>query len=176
MQREQIETSLTDPNSAYRRLRRVMDAWAALWFWPITATVEPPRREEWLDALEALLGTMSKAEARKGRGLFADDATWTELDVAEQTEVAFAQMRPVVAVVEHHPWLGVCERIAGKEGFFHWEFDFATVFAQRGGFNLHVGNPPWVRPAWDDEPHLAEDDAWFGLANKPAVVNVRASP
>ena len=42
VQREQIEASLTDPNSAYRRLRRVMDAWAALWFWPITATVRAP--------------------------------------------------------------------------------------------------------------------------------------
>ena len=34
VQREQIEASLTDANSAYLRLRRVMDAWAALWFVP----------------------------------------------------------------------------------------------------------------------------------------------
>ena len=43
VQREQIEASLTDPNSAYRRLRRVMDAWAALWFWPITDHVSAAR-------------------------------------------------------------------------------------------------------------------------------------
>ena len=80
VQREQIEASLTDPNSAYRRLRRVMDAWAALWFWPITTSVPPPTREEWIGALEALLGTMSRTEAQQGRGLFADDLpgpSWT---------------------------------------------------------------------------------------------------
>ena len=173
VQREQIEASLTDPNSAYRRLRRVMDAWAALWFWPITATVEAPTREQWLDALEALLGTMSRSEARQGRGMFAGDLTWTELDDAEHNEAAFAQMKPVVEVVQAHPWLGVCEQIAEKEGFFHWELDFAPVFAQRGGFDLQVGNPPWVRPDWDDALVLAEDDAWFGLVDKPAVDVVR---
>ena len=36
--REQIEATLDDPNGAYQRLRRVMDAWAALWFWPLTDT------------------------------------------------------------------------------------------------------------------------------------------
>ena len=28
-----------------------------------------------------------------------------------------------------HPWLEVCERIAEQQGFFHWELDFAPVFA-----------------------------------------------
>ena len=35
---------LGSEDSAYRRLRRVMDAWAALWFWPVTrgeASAEP---------------------------------------------------------------------------------------------------------------------------------------
>ena len=105
--------------------------------------------------------------------MFAGDSTWTELDDAEHNEAAFAQMKPVVEVHAAHPWLGVCEQIAEKEGFFHWELDFAPVFAQRGGFDLQVGNPPWVRPDWDDNLVLAEDDAWFGLADKPAVAVVR---
>ena len=116
---------------------------------------------------------MSRTEARQGRGMFAGDLTWTELDDAEHNEAAFAQMKPVAEVLAAHPWLGVCEQIAEKEGFFHWELDFAPVFAQRGGFDLQVGNPPWVRPDWDDNLVLAEDDAWFGLADKPAVAVVR---
>ncbi|MGH3843604.1 MAG: Eco57I restriction-modification methylase domain-containing protein, partial [Pseudonocardiaceae bacterium] len=172
VQREQIEASLTDPNSAYLRLRRVMDAWAALWFWPVTTTsVTPATREQWITALEALLGTVNRAEMRKGRGLFADDASWAQLDEAEQNELAFARMRPVSEVVDEHPWLAVCEQIADQEGFFHWELDFAPVFA-RGGFDLQLGNPPWVRPDWDDALVLAEDDAWFGLIDKPAVTTV----
>src|SRR5699024_9627454 len=42
--RAQIEQSLDDENSSYRRLRLVMDAWCALWFWPVLPDdeVEPP--------------------------------------------------------------------------------------------------------------------------------------
>ncbi|WP_205346994.1 Eco57I restriction-modification methylase domain-containing protein [Pseudonocardia broussonetiae] len=173
VQREQIEASLTDPASAYRRLRRVMDAWAALWFWPVTTSVALPTRAQWIDACEMLLGVRSKAEAKLGRGLFADAATWPELDDAEQSEISFTTMRPVDEVLAAHPWLGVCAGIAEREGFFHWEFDFAPVFAERGGFDLQLGNPPWVRPDWDDNLVLAEDDAWFGLADKPGVTEVR---
>ena len=36
MTREEIEAKLNDLNGAYQRLRRVMDAWNALWFWPLT--------------------------------------------------------------------------------------------------------------------------------------------
>ena len=53
--------------------------------------------------------------------------------------------------------------VALSEGFFHWELEFAPVF-QRGGFDLQLGNPPWVRPSWLDDLVLAEIDPWFGLA------------
>jgi hypothetical protein len=174
VQREQIEAVLTDPDGAYQRLHRVMDAWAALWSWPVTTDIQPPTSGQWLSALEALLGTVSKAEAKGGgRGLFDNDATWADLDLAEQRERAFAQMRPVAEVLETHEWLGVCDRISKDEGFFHWELTFAPVFARKRGFDLQLGNPPWVRPTWDDALILAEDDAWFGLAEKPSVAAVK---
>ena len=53
-----------------------------------------------------------------------------------------------------------------QQGFFHWELDFAPVFA-RGGFDLQVGNPPWVRPRTDVDALLAEGDPWWQLAVKP---------
>jgi len=174
VQREQIEAVLTDPNGMYQRLQRMMDAWAALWSWPLTTDVEPPTRAQWLSALEALLGTVSKAEAKGGgRGLFDNDATWADLDLAEQRERAFGQMQQVAEVLETHEWLGVCERVSKDEGFFHWELTFAPVFAHNGGFDLQLGNPPWVRPTWDDPLILAEDDAWFGLVEDPSVAAVK---
>jgi len=174
VQREQIEAVLTDSDGVYQRLHRVMDAWAALWSWPVTTNVEPPTRAQWLSALEALLGTVSKAEAKGGgRGLFDEDATWADLDLAEQRERAFGQMQPVAKALETHAWLSVCERASKEEGFFHWELTFAPVFARNGGFDLQLGNPPWVRPTWDDALILAEDDAWFGLVEKPSVAAVK---
>ena len=74
--RERIEAGLNDPDSAYQRLRRVMDAWAALWFWPVTAPVAAPSREEWISALEALLGVADAGGARQGRGMHGSEVTW----------------------------------------------------------------------------------------------------
>lgn len=78
------------------------------------------------------------------------------------------------------PWLHTVEDIAGTNerdikaedgrGFFHWEPHFAHVFqGESGGFDLQVGNPPWVRPDWNDDVVLAEFKPWFKLAEKPSA-------
>ena len=66
-----------------------------------------------------------------------------------------------------HPWFKVCESVAEQQGFFHWELDFSTVFA-RGGFDLQLGNPPWVQLRTDTDALLAEGDPWWQLALKPS--------
>ena len=45
----------------------------------------------------------------------------------------------------------------------------------RGGFDLQVGNPPWVRPRSDVDALLAEGDPWWQLAVKPTQARSRAS-
>ncbi|WP_420541251.1 hypothetical protein [Pseudomonas aeruginosa] len=48
--------------SPYRRLKLVMDAWCALWFWPLDKASELPSREHWWFVLETvLLGNASLA-------------------------------------------------------------------------------------------------------------------
>ncbi|GJO06742.1 restriction endonuclease subunit M [Mycobacterium marinum] len=167
--REQIETVLHDENGAYRRLRRAMDAWCALWSWPLTTDIEPPDWDQWVGGLEALLGVPPKAGKfeKYGQTSLASDLSWSELDVAEDTDRTFSQALPINKVLDGFPWLRVSQSIAEGQGFFHWELDFAPVFA-RGGFDLQVGNPPWVRPDWDEAGVLAEFDPWWQLADKPS--------
>ncbi|MFS0703398.1 class I SAM-dependent DNA methyltransferase [Cellulomonas sp. 179-A 9B4 NHS] len=183
--REQVEASLADADGAYRRLRRVMDAWCALWFWPLTeatTTVErggtpvqatPPRLDEWIDALQRLVGRAPELKRRSlpGNQTLTDAASWDELQDVEEQVLLFADAKPVADVVRDHPWLEVCERVAAEQGFFHWELDFSSVFL-RGGFDLQVGNPPWVRPDWDEASALAEGDPWWQLAVKPSQSEV----
>ncbi len=168
--REQVEEFLADENNSYRRLRRAMDAWCALWFWPTTADCEPPDWEDWLDGLEALLGQAGRVTVaeKHGQQTFFDGADWAGLDEAEAEQRDWHNMRDVHEALAWQPWLRECERIADKEGFFHWELDFAPVFAA-GGFDLQVGNPPWVRPDWEDDTILAEKDPWFTFNEKADV-------
>jgi len=165
--REDIEAYLAAPGSAYRRLRLVMDAWCALWFWPLTTDVTPPSLDEWLGALEGLLGKQVK-DAKGTDGTLVDASSWAELEIMEEVELGLAGARRVQSVVDEHEWLTVVREVADAQGFFHWELDFATVFAH-GGFDLQVGNPPWVRPRTDVAGLLSEGDPWWSLSNKPSV-------
>ena len=173
--RAQIEEALQDANGSYQRLRRVMDAWCALWFWPLTETAtQLPTVDEWLDSLEQILGTPFErrrgvAAARKhGQSMLDEDINWDALGDAEYNDRVYAgAVADVAGYVDQTPWLQKAEKIARQHGFFHWELDFATIF-NRGGFDLQVGNPPWVRPRGDVEALLAEFDVWWTLAHKPS--------
>lgn len=179
--RDEIERFLKDPNGAYQRLRRVMDAWCAMWFWPLTDSLTdgaaPPTFDEWLDGLTALLGVHAEVKAPKraseGAQTLGLPTNWHDLDAAEEVELGFAQVESVDAALRNHAWLRASDSIARANGFFHWELDFAGVFAQ-GGFDLQVGNPPWVRPRSDVDALLAEGDPWWQLAVKPTQAELRA--
>ncbi|MBF6536735.1 class I SAM-dependent DNA methyltransferase [Nocardia farcinica] len=168
--REQIEAVLHDENGAYRRLRRAMDAWCALWSWPVTTEVPAPDWDQWVGGLEAVLGVQPKAGKfeKHGQISIAGDLSWYDLDIAEDTDRTFAQAQPIDTALRSYPWLEVAARIAGEQGFLHWELDFAPVFEEKGGFDLQVGNPPWVRPDWDEAAVLADFDPWWQLAHKPS--------
>ncbi len=173
--REQIEAVLRDENGPYQRLRRVMDAWCALWSWPVTGEIPAPDWDQWIGGLEALLGTPVKStlQERRGQTSITSDMSWTELDAAEDNDRIFTGARPYSSAAAEFPWLTVASDIAQVQGFHHWELDFAPVFA-RGGFDLQVGNPPWVRPDWDESAVLAEFDPWWQLAHKPTEPEKRS--
>jgi hypothetical protein len=163
--RAELEAVLGGENTPLARLRLVMDAWCAMWFWPLEPAggVAPPTTSEWLSALEGLLGV---DPADTGDSQPAQIDLFADLDALEarEAELASGLFMPTVAQVRgQHPWLEVVREIADREGFFHWELQFAPVF-RRGGFDLQVGNPPWVRPRWLDDVVLAELEPWFGLA------------
>ncbi|MGP3935328.1 Eco57I restriction-modification methylase domain-containing protein [Nonomuraea sp. KM88] len=178
--RDEIVRALyEDWESPYNRLKTVMDAWCALWFWPVgqNLDVAPPTLGQWLDFCEAVLGVQpekAKPRGKKGNahiddiyGLFAPDPRFAARAEEDAHDRFIARCKPIteVAVDDRFAWWTVLHEIAKREGFFHWELEFAQVFA-KGGFDLQVGNPPWVRPTWDDKLSLAEYEPWFMLEKK----------
>ncbi|MGX7695996.1 Eco57I restriction-modification methylase domain-containing protein [Gordonia polyisoprenivorans] len=172
--RERVERELHDPEGPYERLRLAMDAWCALWFWPVTGSVAdndqghpgPPGLDEWIVTLEELLGAAGIKRVEAGQGSFQDLAEgFEELAQIDDQDRQFSGMRTIPDLLLRHRWLGTAREIAQDQGFFHWELDFAQIF-QRGGFDLQVGNPPWVRPKWLDDLILAENDPYFTLEEK----------
>src|SRR5699024_5861842 len=91
--RKQIEETLSNANSAYQRLRLVMDAWCALWFWPVLPDddITPPTFPEWLETVQKILGTsleVVRHKSKKGdpgtdQRALGSAEVWDELDVVE---------------------------------------------------------------------------------------------
>lgn len=120
---------------------------------------------DWIDFLESMLGTAPVPE-----NTFATTVdSLEELKKLEDLIQAEMGMYDGLKAVEtRHPWMRVVRDIAQEQGFLHWELDFAGVFTgETGGFDLQVGNPPWVRPEWKENPVLAEYEPWFMLTEKP---------
>jgi len=143
---EKLSEGVTNAG-AYRRLKLVMDYWCALWFWPITAAAELPSREQFLQEVGAILGeTEMLAPATQQMQLFPEtqDAEQGKLFLQTWGYVDFNKL------YEFHPRLQMVEQLAHRHRFFHWELEFADIFAQRGGFDLMVGNPPWVKVEWQE--------------------------
>ncbi|OKK22731.1 restriction endonuclease [Streptomyces sp. CB00455] len=236
--REKVLADLLAVDTPYWRLKQVMDAWCALWFWPVQevglldgsdgryAHVEDAAKSspETTDATEVirtyeeidLLGNVTVKEikradidkrrkgARKGEQAFAEQrrnvipladlgdwldfaeallgthevpaesliASFDSLDALERYEDELPDwmgMDRSYWLESRFPWVAVASDVAEQHGFFHWELEFAQVFGGLGGFDLQVGNPPWVRPRWQEDLVLAELEPWFVLAEKPGA-------
>ncbi|MCZ9352856.1 hypothetical protein NGM36_24315 [Streptomyces mutabilis] len=120
--------------------------------------------DDWLDFLEALLGTVDPDEAN----LVTE---FDNLDALKDFEKNLPHLMGMdLADPEtRFPWMHVVTNIVEEQGFLHWELDFALVFAQGGGFDLQVGNPPWVRPRWNEGSVLAEHEPWFALTERAST-------
>ena len=160
--RGEAERILSDPDTPLGRLRTLMDAWIGLWFWPFDTGVAPPTWKDWLRVAEELLG-VDAHQHTTGQLDFSD----LETLLTAEREQPFAAS--VAELLETTPWLRLACEEARREGAWHWELEHAALFRERRGFDLQVGNPPWVRPLWNEDLVLAEYDPWWGVTEKAAT-------
>ncbi|MDW2775424.1 Eco57I restriction-modification methylase domain-containing protein [Pseudomonas sp. BEA3.1] len=147
--------------SPYRRLKLVMDAWCALWFWPLDKASELPSREHWWFVLETvLLGNASLTRAL-GDDLFPETQPQQGLDFTPERD-RYGHV-DIAALVEALPQLQVAQQVAGQQHFMHWALEFADVFKARGGFDVILGNPPWIKLEWNEQSLLSDFDPRFAI-------------
>ena len=138
--------------SPYRRLKLVMDYWCALWFWPLEADVPPPTRDEFLNEIHLVL-TANVRVAEVGPGqtdlLFGDEYAKHAADLAQRI-VNETGMLDMDELLMRFPRLAFVDGLAGELRFLHWELLFSDILrGETGGFDLVLGNPPWIKVEWD---------------------------
>ena len=172
--------------SPYRRLKLVMDYWCALWFWPIREAGRLPDRDEFLNEISLVL-TGSVYQPGVGPNQTADlfGAEYAEhaADIAQRItdEVGMLDLEKLFAQL---PRLRFVDGIARRHRFHHWELAFADMFygecadgSPRGGFDLVLGNPPWIKVAWEEAGVLGDHNPRFVLRRLSAkqLTDLRAA-
>ena len=157
----------------YARLKFAMDYWCALWFWPIDKAELLPTRSEFLFDMSLILeGTMTSVNitdsAKDGQlSLFPTEMEQIALDIIDtygtDTIVDIPRLR------QENPRLDLAAQIAEKNKFMHWELEFADLFAERGGFDLIIGNPPWIKITWNEQSTLADRQPMFAVKKLSAT-------
>ena len=134
------------------------------WFWPILNAKQLPSRDVFLMDLELILkGTVTSREA--------------QFDLFQKQEVpeehrAFIKDFGLVNVddlCEKVERLQIVKDVADQVRFHHWELRFAEVFAVKGGYDLILGNPPWVKIAWQKEYIVSEFEPLIQVRNYSAT-------
>ncbi|MGU3476567.1 hypothetical protein [Methylobacterium sp. D48H] len=160
---------------AWRRLRAAMDAWCALWFWPVDKAGLLPSRTKFFQDLDLVL-----TQGVEGQSLtinaFATGSAQGRLfatvtlpankgsDALFRAEERVIELRrddlfvdvDVDKLIAASPWMPTAMEVAKRQGFLHFDLEFADVMSERGGFDLVIGNPPWLKPTWSDAAALSE--------------------
>lgn len=146
---------------AYARLKFAMDYWCSLWFWPISQAELLPSRSEFIFEMDLILrGTMHTDSQEKQIDLFGN--------VIEEDDMLIQDV-DLDQLCEMFPRLALVRKIANDNKFMHWELEFADVFADKGGFDLVLGNPPWVKLTWTEQNILSERNPMFAIKKLSAA-------
>ena len=175
-----------DIATPFRRLKLVMDYWCALWFWQISASATLPTREEWWMAVGAILeGNVVDVTAAPTFDFFAPQAVVEKLqEIAPKRQPMFEGLDPQPGLMlapeqpnlvdrlgqlrisklrEAFPKIVQVEEISARHRFMHWPLFFADVLRHKGGFDLILGNPPWLKVEWNEAGILGERNPLFAI-------------
>lgn len=143
------------------RLKMVMDYWCSLWFWYIDEAERLPSRAEFLEDISKLVEKRSDIimELDSNKSLFSDTID-EEIRQSQLDELGFIDVHELIA---KNSRLQVVQNVSNKQKFLHWELEFADVFAKKGGFDLILGNPPWLKVEWEEKGIMGEANPLFDI-------------
>lgn len=158
-------------NNAFYKLKTIMDYWCSLWFWEYEDSILLPqnRADYWLD-IQGIIGlSFSSAPTPKTPvvtetlpDLFSQDE---ETQVDEEVETVYTRQdakeilekyKSDSVLFEESGRIPIVQKLAERYHFFHPMLEFIEVFWLRDGFDVIVGNPPWLKLEFDEQDIIAE--------------------
>ena len=132
-EKERLANQRMREHAPYYKLKLIMDYWCALWYW-------------------------SPQDARDAGSPYVVDGCGAHLgngvDGNRGRRTVGARCHGSRGTVHGPVWqfaLELTRKASSPYRFFHPQLEFIEVFAERGGFDVVVGNPPWVVTEFDEE-------------------------
>lgn len=154
-QKQQFAQERLKPNAPYYKLKQIMDYWCSLWFWDVRDAKDLPTRREWYEDLVQILNI--------------DLATVETLEVSEEEAVRDyrkdkkALEKQLVEALKQSPSslfenerAVLVKKYADQYKYFHYELEFIEVFRENNGFDVAVGNPPWLKVLFEEKGLMSE--------------------
>lgn len=178
LEKEKLAERRNETNAPYYKLKMVMDYWCSLWFWDVREAAELPSRKDWYDDLEKILHIdFAASQAPKDETPQETPDTQTSLFATQPGEQPSLQkragnrgnkekktvLRSIAEALKKQPnslfsnrRSEIVLRLASQYSFFHYQLEFIEVFKERGGFDMAVGNPPWLKLEFEEKGLMAE--------------------
>lgn len=178
-EKERLAAERLKTNAPYFKLKMVMDYWCSLWFWDVRDAAELPRRGQWWEDIANILNVDLKSQSPKKTGFENPRPTQSNLFQREtQLTLADGSTQQVAdAIIEYGEKkstnlftsnrLKHVSKYAQTYSYFHYELEFVEVFKERGGFDVIVGNPPWVGVEFKTSKCLGEELPEFEIRDYP---------
>ena len=161
-EKERLAETRNNRTAPYYKLKMVMDYWCSLWFWDVRDVADLPTREQWYNEIESLL----QVDASK---------LSTDAKPADIKEAIYKQTKDL-KLFDSGERRKKVEQLAEKHRFFHNELEFIEVFKERGGFDVIVGNPPWVKITFEEAELMSEIYPEITIRKEKAPVVAKRRP
>lgn len=179
-QREEFDDQRYRKDSAYMKLKMVMDYWCSLFFWEYKDLADLPTRQDYWDDIERILNVEIKEASPKVRFSNAGKTGEEDLFLPKQGRIDFdAEEEESVAKVQSLEYyiaemgnkqtnklqlegayserrFDIVEELAKRYHFFHPMLEFLEVFWLRDGFDIICGNPPWEKWSYEQQEVIGE--------------------
>lgn len=174
-EKEKLAKKRGETNAPYFKLKMIMDYWCSLWFWDMRQARQLPTRREWLDDIEAILNMdLDALEQTKSEptSLFPSEPVQTNIfgtAVTQQLTLQNYGKTKSESLTKLSKQLDkervslftnsrsqIVQQLAEQYRFFHYQLEFIEVFKERGGFDVAVGNPPWLKLQFEEKGLMSE--------------------
>jgi hypothetical protein len=142
-EKERLAESRNARSAPFYKLRMIMDYWCSLWFWDARQAADFPTRSQWYSEVENILGV----------DLTALGDTTDPKAILEHIKKYGADTWSLHGSDNR---LNIITQLREQHRFFHHELEFVEVFKERGGFDVIVGNPPWIKLQFEEKDIIAE--------------------